>query len=226
MSRGKEICNELKAVRRRIAEENGIVLEIPECTHKGPCPGTCPRCEQELRQLESALADRLRLGKVATVAGIALALATPAVAQVHQTHNIEPQGIVISHVSERHHLVRGVVVDEKTKEPLPFANVVAIFAKRTVCTATTDFDGVFTMELPAGKYTLKASFVGYEPVVKTVKVAGKEEELHIEMKMQPAITGLAPVEIVGMTDYRVPTFEMGDGTMSNERDGVTVRVQY
>lgn len=75
MNRGKEICNELKAVRRSIAEENGITMETPECLHQGPCPGTCPRCEQELRQLESALADRLRMGKVATVAGLALGLA-------------------------------------------------------------------------------------------------------------------------------------------------------
>lgn len=176
-----------------------------------------------MRYLENALASRIRMGKVATVAGLALALATPAVAQVQ--HNV-PQGIVVHDVSERHYMVRGVVVDEKTKEPLPFVKVVAISAKRTVCNATTDFDGVFTMELPAGRYTLKASFVGYEPVVRTVKVAGKEEELNIEMKMQPAITGLVPVDIVGMTDYRVPTVEMGDGTMTNERDGISVRVQY
>lgn len=226
MHRGKDICNELKAVRRSIAEENGIDLEIPECPHKGPCPGTCPRCEAEVRYLENALASRIRMGKVATVAGLALALATPAVAQVQQTQSRVPQGIVVNHVSERHYMVRGVVVDEKTKEPLPFVNVVAILAKRTVCNATTDFDGVFTMELPAGRYTLKASFVGYEQVVRTVKVAGKEEELNIEMKMQPAITGLVPVDIVGMVDYRIPTVEMGDGTMTNERDGISVRVQY
>ena len=70
MTRGKNICNQLKAVRRSIAEENGIPLEIPECTYKGPCRGTCPRCEAEVRFLENALADRIRLGKVATVAGI------------------------------------------------------------------------------------------------------------------------------------------------------------
>ena len=82
MSNGKEICKELKAVRRSIAEENGIALEIPDCPHQGPCPGTCPQCEKELRQLETALAQRISVGKAATVAGIALALASPAAAQV------------------------------------------------------------------------------------------------------------------------------------------------
>ena len=73
---GKNICKELKAVRRRIAEENNIPLEIKECTYEGPCRGTCPRCEAEVRYLENALAGKLRLGKVATVAGLALGLAS------------------------------------------------------------------------------------------------------------------------------------------------------
>ena len=76
MNRGKDICKELKAVRKRIAEENDIPLEIKECTYEGPCRGTCPRCEAEVRYLENALANRLRVGKVATVAGLALGLAS------------------------------------------------------------------------------------------------------------------------------------------------------
>ena len=74
MNRGKEICKELKAVRRKIAAENDIPLDIPECPHNGPCPGTCPRCEAEVQYLESELEKRIRLGKVATVAGVALGL--------------------------------------------------------------------------------------------------------------------------------------------------------
>lgn len=76
MTHGKNICNQLKEVRKRIAEENEIPLEVEECTYKGECRGTCPRCEAEVRYLENALADRLRLGKVATVAGLALGLAS------------------------------------------------------------------------------------------------------------------------------------------------------
>lgn len=75
MNRGKEICNELKAVRRSIAEENGIPLEIKECSYKGECNGTCPRCEAEVQYLERELEKRVRLGKVATVGGLAMMLA-------------------------------------------------------------------------------------------------------------------------------------------------------
>lgn len=75
MERGKHICSQLKAVRRSIAEENGIPLEIKECTYHGPCRGTCPRCEAEVRYLENALANKLRIGRVATIAGLSLGLA-------------------------------------------------------------------------------------------------------------------------------------------------------
>ena len=44
MTHGKNICNQLKEVRKRIAEENDIPLETEECTYKGKCRGTCPRC--------------------------------------------------------------------------------------------------------------------------------------------------------------------------------------
>ena len=74
MKRGKRICKELKAVRRRIADENGIALDQPECTHTGDCSGTCPRCEAEVRYLERELSRRLSVGKAATVAGLTLSL--------------------------------------------------------------------------------------------------------------------------------------------------------
>ena len=76
MSRGKRICAELKQIRRNIAEENGIPLEIPECSYQGECRGTCPRCEAEVRYLEQQLTQRLKMGRAATVAGVAVSLAT------------------------------------------------------------------------------------------------------------------------------------------------------
>ncbi len=75
MKRGKRICNELKAVRRRIADENGIELNQTECTHTGDCRGTCPKCEAEVRYLEQTLIRRVAAGRAATVAGLTLSLA-------------------------------------------------------------------------------------------------------------------------------------------------------
>ena len=72
---GKSICKELKAIRKRVADENQIPLEQHECSYDGPCDGTCPRCEAEVRYLEAELHRRMTLGKAAAVAGVALGLA-------------------------------------------------------------------------------------------------------------------------------------------------------
>ena len=67
---GKEKCRILKQIRRQIAEENDISLVIEECTHKGECRGTCPRCESEVRYLENELEKRRSLKKKIALAGI------------------------------------------------------------------------------------------------------------------------------------------------------------
>ena len=67
---GKDKCRILKEIRRKIAEENDIDLVIRECTHKGDCKGTCPRCEAEVRYLEEALEKRRQGMKRVALAGI------------------------------------------------------------------------------------------------------------------------------------------------------------
>jgi len=79
MNNGKDLCERLKEVRREIAKANEIRLVQPECTHKGDCMGTCPRCEQEVRYLESELSKRRRLGKAVSIIGIAAVTGTIAV---------------------------------------------------------------------------------------------------------------------------------------------------
>ncbi|MBQ6594888.1 MAG: hypothetical protein IJH78_04425 [Clostridia bacterium] len=67
---GKQKCAFLKEIRRRIAQENDIDLIIEECTHKGDCRGTCPRCEAEVRYLERELEKRQQLKKRVALVGI------------------------------------------------------------------------------------------------------------------------------------------------------------
>ena len=74
MSYGRHICNTLKAIRRQIADANGIKYEPRECHHEGDCAGTCPACEAEVRYLEGELNRRRSMGKKVAVAGIAAGL--------------------------------------------------------------------------------------------------------------------------------------------------------
>ncbi len=194
MTHGKNICKQLKEVRKRIAEENNIPLEIEECTFKGECRGTCPRCEAEVRYLENALANRLKLGKVATVAGLALGLAGPVAAQdtiaTVNTNNPkvieiprgagfmgfisdEPKKIeyapidtlpTIPHLNRV--VVSGSVVDSKTDEPMPFVNVIIADGNNdTVGTGYTNFDGNFSIDVPHGNYTISFTSIGYAKYV-------------------------------------------------------------
>ena len=72
---GKEKCRILKEIRAEIARRNDIEWVVSECKHKGNCKGTCPKCEQEVRQLEAALAKREALGKTVAVVGISASVA-------------------------------------------------------------------------------------------------------------------------------------------------------
>ena len=78
MERGKQVCKILKDIRKQIAEENDIEFITSECQHKGDCAGTCPKCEAELRYLESQLARRRAAGFPARLAGVALGMAVVA----------------------------------------------------------------------------------------------------------------------------------------------------
>jgi hypothetical protein len=56
--KGKDKCEFLKGIRKRMAELNGIPYEPRECTDEGDCTGTCPFCEKEAADLMAELKKR------------------------------------------------------------------------------------------------------------------------------------------------------------------------
>ena len=71
MTHGKEICNALKDIRQQIADKNEIEYATTECRSEEECQGTCPKCEAEVKFLETELHKRKQLGKAVSIAGIA-----------------------------------------------------------------------------------------------------------------------------------------------------------
>ena len=68
---GKEKCNLLRQIRKEIAKTNGIEYLTSECDYQGnDCPGTCPKCDAEIRYLESELTRRAAMGYPITLAGL------------------------------------------------------------------------------------------------------------------------------------------------------------
>lgn len=51
----REKCRQLKEIRAKMTENLGINLHQTECTYKGYCSGTCPKCKSEEALLNAAL---------------------------------------------------------------------------------------------------------------------------------------------------------------------------
>ena len=184
MNSGKDICNELKALRRRIADENQIPLETEECTYKGECCGTCPRCDAEVRYLEDALSHRLSLGKAATVAGLALGLAVGVGVQAQNVTDTAALKPVAKEISDTVGKVRvtGVVKDSVTNEPEPFVNVTLNKDGKIIAGCATNLNGEFTIWAPCkdfGKYEIKVRAIGFKDVRIPIKWDGLETVIKI-----------------------------------------------
>ena len=74
MVKGKATCKTLKTIRKQIAEANDIKYEPHECHYEGPCMGTCPACEAEVRYIEQQLSLRRQLGRAVSLIGISAGL--------------------------------------------------------------------------------------------------------------------------------------------------------
>ncbi|HKJ44327.1 MAG TPA: SusC/RagA family TonB-linked outer membrane protein [Balneolales bacterium] len=87
--------------------------------------------------------------------------------------------------------ISGKVTDGKTGEVLPGANV---FISQIQKGASTNPDGKYVIKnIPAGTYTLTASYIGYQKYITTVDIGTKEVVLNI--KLQPDMLGLEEVVV-------------------------------
>ncbi|WP_347923394.1 TonB-dependent receptor [Pontimicrobium sp. SW4] len=79
--------------------------------------------------------------------------------------------------------IKGKVIDNSSKEPIPFATIV-IRGTDPIIGTTSDMDGNFLIEnVPIGRYDLEASYLGYEPVIfpEVIVTSAKEVVLTITL---------------------------------------------
>ncbi|MDG1261957.1 MAG: TonB-dependent receptor [Flavobacteriales bacterium] len=74
--------------------------------------------------------------------------------------------------------VSGTVTDASTGEPMIGVNIVDDSGKG----ASTNIDGLYTLELPTGEHQLSASFIGYEKMTFTVVISNTNVERNIQLK--------------------------------------------
>jgi len=98
--------------------------------------------------------------------------------------------------------LQGKVYEKDSREPIPFANIVLENGGTVVGGATSDFDGNYVINpIPPGKYDLKATFVGYNPVTVTgINIPGNKITFY-DIVMTGSSIDLETVEII---EYKVP----------------------
>ncbi len=89
--------------------------------------------------------------------------------------------------------IRGTVFDDVMGEPLIGATVVV---EGTIKGSLTDLDGKFNINLPAGSYSLKFSFVSYETlVINNVRVTADQVTILDNIRLKEAAHGLSEVVV-------------------------------
>ncbi|MCU7496268.1 MAG: TonB-dependent receptor [Ignavibacteria bacterium] len=97
-------------------------------------------------------------------------------------------------------VIKGVIRDEKG-EGLLGANVVLL---ETNAGCATDLNGNYIIKnVKPGRYTIKASFVSYEPLVKNVTV-GEGKTVELDFTLKPSAFQIGGIEVVGKTEL-LPT---------------------
>lgn len=98
--------------------------------------------------------------------------------------------------------LNGTISDAATGEPIPFANVTIEENGNIVTGGMTDFDGKFSIKpIPAGKYSVSASYVGYSTLLYSGVQIPAGSITFQNFELNPAAEMLAEVEI---REYKVP----------------------
>lgn len=112
--------------------------------------------------------------------------------------------------------ITGVVKDKKTGETIPGANVII---ENTTLGASTDLDGRFVVvNVKPGKYSVKASSVGYVPMIMNDVVVSIDINTQLTFILEPTVLeAAAPVEIVYEKPAVIPGVTSSEQRLSKEQ---------
>ena len=101
--------------------------------------------------------------------------------------------------------LQGVITDQKTGEPIPFANIIAERGGTQVGGATSDFDGKYSIRpIEPGRYDVKATYVGYKPLLIQNVVVTANQIRFLDIKMEPTSIALEEFEVL---EYAIPLID-------------------
>jgi len=126
--------------------------------------------------------------------------------------------------------IAGTVTDAESDETLPGVNVVLVGASQG---AATNAEGTYSISVEPGRYDLRASFVGYESLTKTVDVEAGEKTT-LNFALPPSAQQLEDLVVVGYGRQEeqnvsgaiseVETDELTEVSVANNTDKLAGRV--
>ena len=117
MDKSKITCETLKAIRKQVADANGIVYTPAKCDFEGVCTGTCPACESEREYIENQLSIKRKAGNIVKIAGLVTSLTTRApLATVAQEMNAPEPTEQISLLDEEYFFDFGTFLKPQYEE--------------------------------------------------------------------------------------------------------------
>ena len=103
--------------------------------------------------------------------------------------------------------IRGIVTDRASGAPLSYVSI-GLLDKPEIG-VTADEDGKFVLNnVPVGRHTVQATFVGYEPSVYREILITSAKEVYLEIQMKENIKELDEVVIYSRTNKTLPLNEM------------------
>ncbi len=151
MKYGKKVCTSLKLVRKQIADANGIPYEITPCPHDGSqCPGTCPKCESEVRYIERELTLRRAAGKAVSLVGLSLGISAAFAANAPQASdkNVIKDSIAVETstpndtTATEENMIFGLIIEQQPEFPGGEAALMAYIKKNLKYPASASENGI------------------------------------------------------------------------------------
>ena len=92
--------------------------------------------------------------------------------------------LIVNTLLSQNGFIRGTVFDDTSGESLPG---VTVFVEGTTTGSITDFDGKFSITLPAGEYSLRVSFISYETLnINALQVESGQTTLLDNLRLKEA----------------------------------------
>lgn len=86
--------------------------------------------------------------------------------------------------------VRGMIIDSDNKLPLIGAAIVVVNSN-PIIGVSTDIDGNFRLEnIPTGRISLKASFIGYDPIILSNIIVNSAKEVVLNIELQESVISM------------------------------------